>query len=123
MASSTGAPSEATGKMKALGVLGGDEAEAYVRADKIVLEELDIQLDKQLAKRLEKNKGKSQGPMEDWEIDLSKLEIRRVTAQGTYGTVYRGTYDGQDVAGILPSFIQLSFCSSSLLCVYEIMLV
>ncbi|PQQ16929.1 Serine/threonine-protein kinase STY8 [Prunus yedoensis var. nudiflora] len=36
--------------------------------------------------------------MEEWEIDLSKLDIRHVIAHGTYGTVYRGAYDGQDVA-------------------------
>jgi len=71
-----------------------------VRADKIDLESLDIQLEKQLAKTWEKHKGSyNQGPREDWEIDLAKLEIRYVIAQGTYGTVYRGTYDGQDVAG------------------------
>nr|CAB3466442.1 unnamed protein product [Digitaria exilis] len=73
--------------------------ETYVRADKIDLESLDIQLEKQLAKTWEKHKGNPvQGPREDWEIDLAKLEIRYVIAQGTYGTVYRGTYDGQDVA-------------------------
>jgi len=84
--------------------------EAYVRADKIDLESLDLQLEKQLAKTWEKHKGKSvQGPREDWEIDLAKLEIRYVIAQGTYGTVYRGTYDGQDVAGT--QFFSLFFVS------------
>jgi hypothetical protein len=76
------------------------KSESYLRADKIDLESLDIQLEKQLAKTWEKHKGSyNQGPREDWEIDLAKLEIRYVIAQGTYGTVYRGTYDGQDVAG------------------------
>ncbi|CAN6556136.1 unnamed protein product [Malus baccata var. baccata] len=36
--------------------------------------------------------------MEEWEIDLAKLDIRNVIAHGTYGTVYRGAYDSQDVA-------------------------
>ncbi|TVU49183.1 hypothetical protein EJB05_00481 [Eragrostis curvula] len=86
MASSAGGASSAAKK------------DSYVRADGIDLVNLDIQLEKQLAKTWEKHKGKSQGPREVWEIDLAKLEIRYVIAQGTYGTVYRGTYDGQDVA-------------------------
>lgn len=85
--------------MASSGASAAAKNEAYVRADKIDLESLDLQLEKQLAKTWEKHKGKSvQGPREDWEIDLAKLEIRYVIAQGTYGTVYRGTYDGQDVA-------------------------
>ncbi|KAM1341205.1 hypothetical protein ACFX2F_005690 [Malus domestica] len=36
--------------------------------------------------------------MEEWEIDLGKLDIRHVIVHGTNGTVYRGAYDGQDVA-------------------------
>uniref|UniRef100_A0A0A9E1M3 non-specific serine/threonine protein kinase n=1 Tax=Arundo donax TaxID=35708 RepID=A0A0A9E1M3_ARUDO len=80
------------------GASAAAKKESYVRADKIDLGSLDIQLEKQLAKTWEKHKGKNQGPREDWEIDLAKLEIRHVIAQGTYGTVYRGTYDGQEVA-------------------------
>ncbi|XP_055827288.1 serine/threonine-protein kinase STY13-like [Solanum dulcamara] len=34
----------------------------------------------------------------DWEIDPSKLIIKSVIARGTFGTVHRGVYDGQDVA-------------------------
>ncbi|CAN6561268.1 unnamed protein product [Malus baccata var. baccata] len=37
--------------------------------------------------------------MEEWEIDLAKLDIRHVIAHGMYGTVYHCAYDGQDVAG------------------------
>lgn len=110
--------SEAGGRSRAaMASSAGDGASAaakndsYVRADKIDLESLDIQLEKQLAKTWEKHKGKSiQGPREDWEIDLAKLEIRYVIAQGTYGTVYRGTYDGQDVAGTLFSLTVVRFC-------------
>ncbi|XP_062202071.1 uncharacterized protein LOC133904613 [Phragmites australis] len=35
---------------------------------------------------------------EDWEIDPAKLVIKGVIARGTFGTVHRGVYDGQDVA-------------------------
>lgn len=72
----------------------------FVRADKIDLKSLDVQLENQLNKVWNKGKGTSgDRPKEEWEIDLSKLEIRYEVARGTYGTVYRGTYDGQDVAG------------------------
>jgi hypothetical protein len=84
-------------KLTRSGSLGSKDT--YLRADKIDLKSLDIQLEKQLTKTWGKANSKSQGPKEEWEIDLVKLEIRYVIAQGTYGTVYRGTYDGQDVAG------------------------
>ncbi|XP_039068632.1 serine/threonine-protein kinase STY13-like [Hibiscus syriacus] len=35
---------------------------------------------------------------QEWEIDPSKLVIKGVIARGTFGTVHRGIYDGQDVA-------------------------
>ncbi|KAK4775698.1 hypothetical protein SAY87_023659 [Trapa incisa] len=69
----------------------------FVRADKFDIKNLDIQLEKHLSqvwsRNLESNK-----PKEEWEIDLSKLNIRYSVATGTYGIVYRGTYDEQDVA-------------------------
>ncbi|XP_044465097.1 serine/threonine-protein kinase STY13-like isoform X2 [Mangifera indica] len=34
----------------------------------------------------------------EWEIDPSKLIIKGAIARGTFGTVHRGVYDGQDVA-------------------------
>ena len=37
---------------------------------------------------------------QEWEIDPSKLLIKTVIARGTFGTVHRGVYDGQDVAGL-----------------------
>ncbi|KAB1218133.1 Serine/threonine-protein kinase HT1 [Morella rubra] len=70
------------------------------RADQIDLRSLDIQLEKHLNRVWSKNID-SQRPKEEWEIDLSKLDIRYELARGAYGTVYRGTYDSQDVAGIL----------------------
>lgn len=36
---------------------------------------------------------------QEWEIDPSKLIIKSVIARGTFGTVHRGIYDAQDVAG------------------------
>ncbi|XP_023540301.1 serine/threonine-protein kinase HT1-like [Cucurbita pepo subsp. pepo] len=69
------------------------------RADKIDLKNLDMQLEKHLSRVWSKSVGvETQKPKEEWEIDLSKLDIRYVVAHGTYGTVFRGTYDNQDVA-------------------------
>ncbi|GMI69963.1 hypothetical protein like AT3G22750 [Hibiscus trionum] len=67
------------------------------RADKIDLKSLDIQLEKHLSRVWSRN-ADNQRPAEEWEIDLGKLDLRHVVAHGTYGTVYRGTYDNQDVA-------------------------
>ena len=70
------------------------------RADKIDLKSLDVQLEKHLSRVWSRNieSQSIQTPKELWEIDPSKLEIRYLVAQGTYGTVYRGTYNSRDVA-------------------------
>lgn len=36
---------------------------------------------------------------EEWEIDLINVDIRNVIARSTCTTVYKGVYNGQDVAG------------------------
>ena len=71
----------------------------FFRADKIDLKNLDIQLEKGLNKVWSRDKTVAQRPKDEWEIDLSKLNLRYVVARGTFGTVYRGNYDNQDVAG------------------------
>lgn len=71
---------------------------------------LDVPIDKHSSeawsRNVEQPQNNSSTPRELWEIDPSKLEIRYLVAQGTYGTVYRGTYNTQDVAGILLNFAQ-----------------
>ncbi|XP_047330689.1 serine/threonine-protein kinase STY13-like [Impatiens glandulifera] len=67
----------------------------FFRADKIDIKDLDIGFEKMLSRAWSKEALK---PKEEWEIDPSKLNLRYLVAQGTYGTVYRGTYDSQDVA-------------------------
>lgn len=50
----------------------------------------------------ESSQGKGFGanrPREEWGIDLSKLEFKNLVVHGTYGSMYQGTYDDQDVAG------------------------
>ncbi|GFS32624.1 protein kinase superfamily protein [Actinidia rufa] len=91
-------------------------SDGFVRADQIDLKRLDEQLERHLnrAWTVEKNKqqqdsgnsaaataGGSDGGgrrRQDWEIDPTKLIIKSVLARGTFGTVHRGIYDGQDVA-------------------------
>lgn len=92
-------------KMRGSGSVSSKEM--IFRADKIDLKNLDIQLEKHLSRVWSKIEDKR--PKEEWEIDLAKLDIRYVVAQGTYGTVYRGIYDDQDVAGIHKSFLHSKF--------------
>lgn len=74
------------------------------RADQIDLKSLDIQLEKHLSRAWSRNVDPKK-PREVWEIDLSKLQIKDLVARGTYGTIYRGTYDNLDVAGMPPPMI------------------
>lgn len=98
-----------------------ESSDGFVRADQIDLKSLDEQLERHLNRALtmEKNKrrnsddnilvtaavttAKASNPVkkqrQEWEIDPSKLIIKSVIARGTFGTVHRGVYDGQDVAG------------------------
>lgn len=78
--------------------------DTFVRADKIDLKSLDVQLERHVSRVWSKN-SEAAKPKEEWEIDPSKLHIRYLVARGTYGTVYRGTYDTQDVAGITPLLV------------------
>lgn len=87
----------------------------FVRADRIDLKSLDEQLQRHLSRAwtMEKQKSnKGEGDREipikhAWEIDPSKLIIKTVIARGTFGTVHRGIYDGQDVAGNFSYFYEL----------------
>lgn len=93
-----------------------DEGSVFLRADMIDFKSWDVQLDKHLSRACSRNNDEAQSKPEEewekpeeWEIDLAKLDIKNVIAHGTYGTVYKGLYDGQHVAGnIFDIFILLS---------------
>ncbi|KAG0461047.1 hypothetical protein HPP92_021344, partial [Vanilla planifolia] len=76
----------------------------FVRADQIDLRNLDDQLERRMNKVLtSEKKGREEkdgvkGEKEGWEIDPTKLLIKSLIARGTFGSVHRGIYDGQDVA-------------------------
>ncbi|KAI3449670.1 hypothetical protein Pfo_006335 [Paulownia fortunei] len=73
------------------------ESTVFLRADKIDFKTWDVQLEKHLSRAWSRDTEAHNKP-EEWEIDLAKLDIKNVIAHGTYGTVYKGVYDGQDVA-------------------------
>lgn len=70
------------------------------RGDKIDLRSLDVMLEKHLSRIFSKTVAPKR-PKEAWEIDLAKLDVHYSVANGAYGTVFRGTYDSRDVAGIV----------------------
>ncbi|KAL2935851.1 Serine/threonine-protein kinase HT1 [Bienertia sinuspersici] len=73
------------------------------RADKIDFKTWDLQLEKHLSQVWSRDrdrdlKGANSFKKEEWEIELSKLDLKHVIAHGTYGTVYKAVYDGKEVA-------------------------
>ena len=46
--------------------------------------------------------------MEDWEVDISQLDIESKIAQGSFGTLYKGYYCGQEVAVKILRDVQVS---------------
>ncbi|CAB4261377.1 unnamed protein product [Prunus armeniaca] len=56
--------------------------------------------DDQLARALMDSHSLTQGleNYEEWTIDLTKLNMGEAFAQGAFGKLYRGTYNGEDVA-------------------------
>ncbi|KAL4564529.1 hypothetical protein LXL04_028593 [Taraxacum kok-saghyz] len=89
-------PEVSESNLNKMGSVG--EKDMLFRADQIDLKSLDVHLEKHLSRAWSRNLEPDDRPKESWEIDLAKLEIRNLVARGAYGTVYRGTYDGQDVA-------------------------
>lgn len=101
-----------------------ESGEGYVRADQIDLKSIDEQLERFTRAATMERSRKADGTgdeeasgnaaslvaslslprpkrkeRQEWEIDPAKLLIKSVIARGTFGTVHRGVYDSQDVAG------------------------
>lgn len=85
------------GESKLRGSRSFSSIDTFLRADQIDFKSWDLRLDKQVSHAWSKV-GESH-VKEDWEVDLAKLDIRHVISHGTYGTVYKGVYDGLQVAG------------------------
>lgn len=96
-----------------LGGVGSRSAgeERYFRADKLDFTKWDLHMGQSSTSSIVPKSDSTNIPaMQEWEIDLSKLDMKHVLAHGTYGTVYRGVYAGQDVAG--SSFLGfIRYCS------------
>lgn len=78
-----------------------DSSDGFVRADQIDLKSIDEQLERHLSRAWtadNKKEEENRESREEWEIDPGKLVVKGVIARGTFGTVHRGVYDGQDVA-------------------------
>jgi len=94
-------------------VRAGADNGLYVRADMVDLKTLDMQLERTRSHAwMEHQRSqRSASPLPEpllleWEIDLAKLDIHNQIAHGTFGVVYRGTYDGLDVAGTFVLFMR-----------------
>jgi len=94
-------------------VRAGADNGLYVRADMVDLKTLDMQLERTRSHAwMEHQRSqRSASPLPEpllleWEIDLAKLDIQNQIAHGTFGVVYRGTYDGLDVAGAFVLFMR-----------------
>eukprot|EP00850_Spirogloea_muscicola_P003316 SM000013S26485 [mRNA] locus=s13:633302:635360:- [translate_table: standard] len=86
---------------------GGKGHGSFVRADQLDFAKLDASLERALSRSVTRTggSGDDQGELErvrsslaGWEIDPTQINLTSVVAHGTYGTVYRGTFAGQDVA-------------------------
>ncbi|KAL3517602.1 hypothetical protein ACH5RR_020191 [Cinchona calisaya] len=98
-----GETKEERSNLEGLGSLSINK-DTLVRADMIDFKKWDVQFEKQLTRNRSWSTGrdayraKAVEEAEEWVIDLAKLDIKTVIAHGTYGTIYKGVYDGLDVA-------------------------
>ncbi|XP_049342665.1 serine/threonine-protein kinase STY13-like [Solanum verrucosum] len=74
---------------------------------KIDLRRMDEQLERHLDRVFSNNNGCTEETnklelimtkKQEWELDPTKLKVNTIIAKGTYGSVYKGVYDGKQVA-------------------------
>lgn len=93
-----GSESPADPKLGGVGSRSAGEGQ-YTRADTLDFSKWDLHMGQSSATKAPAPAPAPAPAMQEWEIDLSKLDMKHVLAHGTYGTVYRGVYAGQQVAG------------------------
>lgn len=77
---------------------------SMVRADLVNLAEIDNALERHLNRVHSRpapsteTPTASPGPAEEWEINPREITLKNIIARGTFGTVHKGVYKGQDVA-------------------------
>lgn len=94
-------PKPVDSKLGGVGSRSAGEGQQYFRADTLDFSKWDLHMGQSSTSAAVKpDATRAPAPaMQEWEIDLSKLDMKHVLAHGTYGTVYRGVYAGQEVAG------------------------
>ncbi|XP_024384828.1 serine/threonine-protein kinase 52 [Physcomitrium patens] len=74
---------------------------SMVRADLVNLADLDTALNRvhnKLPNSIETASAEPPAPPEEWEINPREITLKHMIARGTFGTVHKGVYKGQDVA-------------------------
>lgn len=77
---------------------------SMVRADLVNLADVDAALERHLNKQYSRpapsgeTVSEAPGPAEEWEINPREINLKTIIARGTFGTVHKGVYKGQDVA-------------------------
>lgn len=89
-----------------------------------IIAERDLRrMEEQLERHLDRLYGKrSNCHNEEWELDPKKLKVNNLIGQGAYGSVYKGVYDGKQVAGIQYAILVFT-CTNAFIILFFLTLV